>query len=276
MVIDSHVHIGNELECKNIIENSKFKDLYKIYSCINPKTISEQNVFLKDVDNYFAIPLFFCETNIEKANLDLVKYAESDKRAIPILLLCKNKYLKNLIFLLDYNILKEHFTLHNPNDVSDRNETYEYLNNKEGFLLLHTLSNSTFSHVMRLRKEYPKMKIIVAHLGRNGKGDYDFTTDMIDKLYKDDNIFTDISTIDNPDLIIYAIKRFGSSRILYGSDFPFNKNPGIREKDYIEPVIKANLKADEYDKLFYENALEILKNTKINKERNKKYDELER
>ena len=74
------------------------------------------------------------------------------------------------------------------------------------------------------RHEYPKMKIIVAYLGRNGKGEYDFTSDMIDKLYSDENIYTDISTIENPDLIKYAFKKFGNSRILYGSDFPFEKN----------------------------------------------------
>ena len=109
------------------------------------------------------------------------------------------------------------------------------------------------------------MKIIVAHLGRNNLCDYDFTTDMIDKLYLDENIYTDISTIDNPDLIKYAFKKFGSTRILYGSDFPFEKNPEIREKNYIQPAIRANLKEDEYDNLFYRNAMEIIRASKVKK-----------
>lgn len=266
MLIDSHIHIGEEEECRNIIENSKYKDLYRIYSCFNPKTINDTEIFLKDVDNFFAIPLFFCETNIEQANDDLIKRIENNPKAIPVLLMCKNQCLKNLIFLLDYKILKEHFTLHNPQDISDRNETYDYLNSKEGFLLLHTLSNSTYKHVMNLRKEYPKMKIIVAHLGRNGTGDFDFTTDMIDKLHSDENIYTDISTIQDPKLIKYAFKKFGSSRILYGSDFPAEKNPGIKENDYIQPALKANLKDNEYDDLFFRNAKEIIRTAKITKE----------
>ena len=219
--------------------------------------------------------MFFCETNVEKANYNLIKRVEDNSKAIPILLMCKNQNLNNLIFLLNYNILKEHFTLHNPKDISDRNETYDYLNSQEGFLLLHTLSGSTYQHVMSLRKEYPKMKIIVAHLGRNGNADYDFTTDMIDKLYSDENIYTDISTIENPDLIRYAFKKFGSSKILYGSDFPFEKNRGIREKDYVQPAIRANLKDDEYDNLFYSNAEKIIRVTKIRKRRNDVKDEME-
>lgn len=276
MLIDSHIHIGMEHECEETIKNSEYKDIYKIYSCINPTTIRDTDIFLRDVDNFFAIPLFFCETNVEKANVDLIKRVENDSKAIPILLMCKNQYLSNLIFLLNYNILKEHFTLHNPKDISDRNETYDYLNSQEGFLLLHTLSNSTYQHVMRLRKEYPKMKIIVAHLGRNGRCDYDFTTGMIDRLYSDENIYTDISTIQNPDLIKYAFKKFGSSKILYGSDFPFENNPGIRENDYIQPAIRANLKDPEYDNLFFRNAEKIIKSAKIRKEGNSIKDEMER
>ncbi|MBR3249630.1 MAG: amidohydrolase family protein [Clostridia bacterium] len=269
MLIDSHIHLGNKKECEEIINNSRYKNKYKIYSCINPKTIDGTDIFLRDVDGFFAIPLFFCETDIEKANTELINRVENDSRAIPILLMCKNENLNNLIFLLNYNILKEHFTLHNPHDISDRNETYDYLNSKGGFLLLHTLSSSTYQHVITLRKQYPKMKIIVAHLGRDGKCDYDFTTDMIDKLHSDENIYTDISTIQNPKLIRYAFKRFGSSRILYGSDFPFERTPGIKEEDYIQPAIKANLKGYEYDDLFYRNAEEIIRTAYIEKGRDK-------
>ena len=275
MLIDSHIHLGDKEECEEIIKTSKYKDYYRVYSCINPKTINGTDTFLKDVDNFFAIPLFFCETNIEKANEELIKRIDNNSKAIPILLLCKNQHLNNLIFMLNYNILKEHFTLHDSKDITDRNETYDYLNSQGGFLLLHTLSNSTYGHVMNLRKQYPNMKIIVAHLGRNGSCDYDFTKDMIDKLYSDENIFTDISTIKNPDLIKYAFKKYGSSRILYGSDFPFEKEPGIREKDYIQPAIKANLKENEYDNLFYKNANEIINMSKIKKKGDEKQYEME-
>ncbi len=272
MLIDSHIHIGNEKECEDIIKNSKFKDVYRIYSCINPKTIPTTANFIKDVDKYFAIPLFFCETNIEDANKLLVRQIQNDNKAIPILLLCKNTNLKDLILLLDYNIVKEHFTLHNPNDITDRDEVYDYLNEKEGFLLLHTLSKSTYSHVINLRREYPNMRIIVAHLGRNNTCDIKYTREMIDRLHSDERIYTDISTITNSELIKYVMRRFGKTRVLYGSDFPFEVNPGVSQKDYMNPAIKANLRDDEYDYLFYENANYIINSARTRKKKEEEYE----
>ena len=70
MIIDAHIHIGERDWCKKTIETSEYKDLYRIYSCIDPEVVSETNEFLKGVDKYFTIPLFFCESNIEKTNAD--------------------------------------------------------------------------------------------------------------------------------------------------------------------------------------------------------------
>ena len=272
MLIDSHIHIGNEKECEEIIKNSKYKNVYRIYSCINPKTINSTKRFLRDVDKYFAIPLFFCETNIEDANRLLLKQIENDSKAIPILLLCKNQNLNDLILLLDYHIIKEHFTLHNPDNIKDRDEVYDYLNDKEGFLLLHTLSKSTYPHVMSLRKEYPNMRIIVAHLGRDSTCDVKYTKEMIDRLHSDEKIYTDISTISKPELIKYVMSKFGKTRVLYGSDFPFETNPEITEKEYMNPAIKANLRDDEYDYLFYKNANNIINSTKVKRDREEEYE----
>lgn len=261
MIIDSHVHIGKKDECENIIKNSKFKDIYRLYSCINPDTIDNTKKFLKDVDKYFAIPLFFCETDIEEANKLLLDMIKNDKKAIPILLLPKNN--NNTINLLKYNILKEHFSLHNPNDISDRIESYKYLNDVNGFLLLHTLSSETLRHVKYLRNNFPNMRIIVAHLGRNAKCDYEYTKNIIDTFSEDDKIYTDISTIDNPDLIKYAVKKYGSNRVLYGSDFPFEKSPNITEMEYMISLEKACLTTKEKQDLLYNSANNILKLSKI-------------
>ena len=263
MLIDSHVHIGDKEWCKNIIETSKYKDLYKIYACINPEYISNTNEFLADVSAYFAIPLFFCESNIEETNKRLLESIKDDKRAIPILLVCNNENKMELFEQLQYNILKEHFTLHNPDTYKDRSDIYNYLSQNNGYLLLHTFSSKTLEYVLMLRKEFPNMNIIVAHLGRDSIGSYEFTSKMIDSISNDDKIFTDISTISNPELIKYAVQKFGKDRVLYGSDFPFEVNKIMKESDFMHPAQMANLKADEYENLFYNNSNEIIKKAKI-------------
>lgn len=263
MVIDAHVHIGEREWCKKIIENSKYKDLYRIYSCIDPEVISETNDFLKEVDKYFAIPLFFCETNIEEANNKLITKINNDKNAIPILLLPNSDNIKDLVLRLNYNILKEHFTLHNPNNYLERAQSYEYLSEKNGYLLLHTFTKDTITYVKKLRDNFPNMKIIIAHLGRDPKQTPEFIKNTINTFYGDDKIYTDISTITNPDLINYVVKKISSSRVLYGSDFPFSTEKGTRTSDFIKTINEANLTSSENDDLLYKTADNIINTSKI-------------
>ena len=263
MIIDAHIHIGEKDWCKKTVETSKYKDLYRIYSCIDPEVVSETNDFLKDIDKYFAIPLFFCESNIEKANSDLMLRIKDDKKAIPILLLPSSNHMNELLLNLKYNILKEHFTLHNPDNYLERAVVYDYLSETNGYLLLHTFTKNIISHVKKLRANFPNMKIIVAHLGRDPKQTINFTTNVIDTFYSDQKIYTDVSTITNPELIKYAVKKYGSSRILYGSDFPFSTESGTRSEDFIVTALKANLTSSEYDNLFYKTADNIISTSKI-------------
>lgn len=62
---------------------------------------------------------------------------------------------------------------------------------------------------------------------------------------------------------------------MYGSDFPFEKNPGITETEYMKPALMANLTDDDYDRLFYKNALDIIKESKREKKGEKENGEME-
>lgn len=263
MLIDSHVHIGNKEWCEDVLHTSEYKELYRIYSCIKPEFISNTQDFLKDVTYYFSIPLFFCENNIEETNKKHLERISLDSKAIPVLLLCNNRNKESLFNILEYNLLKEHFTLHNPDDYKNRSELYEYLSQKNGYLLLHTFSGKTLEYVVKLRNEFPGLNIIVAHLGRDPKGTFKYTSQIIDRLYKDEHVLTDISTISNPKLIKYAVGKFGSERVLYGSDFPFEVNGIVTEKDFMLPALNANLSSFEYDNLFYNNSNSIIGKSKI-------------
>lgn len=263
MLIDTHIHIGDRDECHYIVNNSKYRNIYRLYSCIKPDVILETDRYLQDVDKYFAIPLFFFETDIDEANTKLIDKVENDKKAIPVLLLPRNNSVEKTSEMMNYRILKEHFSLHSPSDISDRNESYDYLSQIGGILLLHTLENDTLSHVQRLRKEFPNMIILLAHLGRNSRCDYEFTKNVIDNLYHDDKIITDISTVNNELLIRYAIDKYGKDRVLYGSDFPFEKESNCCEEDFMQAALKANLNDDEKECLFYKNAERVIGYSKI-------------
>lgn len=263
MLIDTHIHIGDRDECQYLVNNSIYRDIYRLYSCIKPDAISSTDEFLKDVDKYFAIPLFFFETDIDKANDKLLKKIEEDKKAVPILLLPRNESINRTKNIMQYKILKEHFSLHSPKDISDRDSAYDFLSQIGGILLLHTLEDYTLNHIKHLRKEFPNMHILLAHLGRNSRCDYSFTRDMIDSLYSDDKIITDISTVNNEFLIRHAINKYGKERILYGSDFPFETDSKNREKNFMETALRASLSDDEKEHLFYKNAERVIQYTKV-------------
>lgn len=153
--------------------------------------------------------------------------------------------------------------MHNPDSYLDRADAYDYLSQENGYLLLHTFTKNIVSHVKNLRENFPNMNIIIAHLGRDPKQSFDFTTNVINTFYKDQNVYTDVSTITNPELIKYAIKKYGSSRVLYGSDFPFSTERGTRSKNFVSNVFKSNLNSSEYDDLFYKTADNIINKSKI-------------
>lgn len=263
MIIDSHVHIGDRDLCEYTVKNSPYKDIYRAYGCIDPEVVSTTSEFLKDVDRYWAIPLFFCEYDIDKTNEDLLNQIKNDEKAVPILLLTKNESLDRLKDMMQYKIIKEHFMLHSPLDITDRDDTYDYLSQIEGYLLLHTLSKHTVEHIQNLRKEFPNMNIITAHLARNNVCDYDYTCGVIDLFKNDDRIFADISTVHNPLLIKYAMEKYGKDRLMYGSDFPFEKPVGVKESDFIQVVLDAKLKEDELESLYHETAERIERDAKI-------------
>lgn len=263
MLIDTHIHIGDRNECQYIVDNSIYRNIYRLYSCIKPEVISLTNEFLMDVDKYFAIPLFFFETDIDDANIKLLNKIKGDSRAIPVLLLPKNESISRTQEIMKYKILKEHFSLHSPKDISDRDDAYDYLSQIGGILLLHTLEDYTLSHIKYLRKEFPNMHILLAHLGRNSHCDYIFTKNIIESLCSDDKIITDISTVDNELLIRYAINKYGKERVLYGSDFPFETDAENREKNFMKMALRASLSDDEKEHLFYKNAERVIQYAKI-------------
>lgn len=74
---------------------------------------------------------------------------------------------------------------------------------------------------------------------------------------------TDISTVKNLELIKYAIKMYGSNRVLFGTDFPYEVSPEIKLEKYLENLHLLNLKSQEMDNILFNNALNIIEDSKV-------------
>lgn len=252
-IIDSHVHIGDYLRIKEILKNTKYINKFRLYSAINPDVIIMQNKYLDDTTGYFAIPIVFKEIDIFEENNYVINKIMRDERALPVPLIDQNRR-----FVEGYSLIfKEHFLLHNYLDMKLREDTYTYLNKWGGFLLLHSDDSIRIPYIKKLINNYPYMNIIIAHMGRNVFEDYQFSADVIDHFYKNENILFDTSTITNPEIIKYGIARCGSERILYGSDFPYEKKVTDIEENFIRVLYK--LKSGDFENIVYNNSNKIKK-----------------
>ena len=75
------------------------------------------------------------------------------------------------------------------------------------------------AEIREMCTRYPSLKLILAHVGRsfhspNVKG--------IDQVSDLPNVWYDMSAVCEPEAMIYLLKKLGSSRLLWGSDFPLS------------------------------------------------------
>lgn len=233
---DSHVHIGDYDITNNLLNNSKYKDKYRLYSAIDPEVIRQQDEYVRELEDFFVIPLFLKESEIMDCNKFVLNYCSNNK-GVPVLLVDNNKN-----FIDDYKIpfFKEHFLLHSNRDYKERSLYYNYLNDNKGYLLLHCKDDIRNEYVSKLLDEYNNISIIVAHLGRDVYENSQFIKNGLLMFKNDERVLFDISTINNLKNIDLALNIIGSERLLYGTDFPFEchnlediKNKRCQLIDYI-------------------------------------------
>ena len=250
-IIDSHVHIGDYERVKNILKNSIYLNKYRLYSAIDPNAILNTRNYLSDTEGYFAIPIVFKEIDIAEENAFLEEHARTDKKAIPVPLIEPNaSSFRSLLY-------KEHFLIHDYENFESRYDTYRFLNENGGYLLIHCDDSIRVDYINHLHKTFPNMHIIIAHMGRNVFENYDFSTNIIDQFHSKDNIMFDTSTITNPEILRYGISKCGSERILYGSDFPYEKKVDDSEDKFTEIIYSLGLPANDAENIFYNNAYRI-------------------
>lgn len=254
-IYDSHVHVGEMQKIKDIVQNSIYKNRYRLYSSVDYRVVSEIDNYLDNVEGYFAMPIVFKEISIKEENKFLHEYCKRHSNALEVPLI--DSY--NNCDIIDNSIYKEHFALHDYRALQSREKYYSFLNKINGFLILHCKDSVRIEYINAIVKKYPKINIIIAHLGRDVYENFSFCKNVIDAFYGFENIFFDISTITNEDLIKYALNRCGSTKILFGTDFPYEKNCGQTIYDYCNMIMDLKISLKDKEKIFFENADSIKK-----------------
>jgi len=100
-------------------------------------------------------------------------------------------------------------------------------------IILHLpkIINYCLVDLLKLLKDFPGLKVVLAHLGLS-KVVLPGMKEACLKVASFKNVFLDTSLITSPERVKLAIDCFGYERIMYGSDEPLNL---IRSKPYLNP-----------------------------------------
>ena len=150
--------------------------------------------------------------------------------------------------------IKEHFYLDKDVDKDKLFTIYDCLLNQQKPLLIHPHLIERVEKIHWLKKNFPRLKIILAHSGRK----WPFTGDdvletVIPQLKHYDDIFFDTSSIRDSSVITDIVKIIGSERVLFGSDYPFSQSGEDVYDVEQQTVQQADLNELAKENIFFRN-----------------------
>jgi uncharacterized protein len=120
----------------------------------------------------------------------------------------------------------------------------EVLNQRHAWVTLHVPKADRLGHpaniaeIRQIRRQYPNVVLVIAHLGRNYTMPH--AGQSLPQLADDAGLFFDISAVLNPDVLGFAMKTIGPSRLLYGTDNPIFYMRGRRQYHGTSYVNRTN------------------------------------
>lgn len=115
---------------------------------------------------------------------------------------------------------------------------------------LHTDEKTNMDNLEMAVKKFPNITFVGAHPQQK-----EYLQRHISLLKKYDNYYLDLSGkgLNRFGMVTFLVNKCGKDKILFGTDFPIC-NP----KMYVQAVLYENLKTDELEAIFYNNAKRIL------------------
>lgn len=245
-VCDVHIHLGRSGGIYHTLHDTEIESFIKKYQ----------------IQHLFLMPF---ELDVEKANLKIHELSKIHNEIHGLYWIQKHRIKENLNELT--NLLgdgvvgvKFHGTYE---ELPISNEVYkpilEFLNDKEAILLVHAgrfkegdiTSNTSYQHVVNVAKLYPKIKVIMGHMGGN---DTSIVKNALESSKNLKNIWFETSGITTPYRVERGVDIIGPERILFGSDSPWcsfrSMYYGV-EDSLLDEKIK--------ELIFYKNFFKLLK-----------------
>lgn len=244
-VNDIHIHLGRTNGANN------FLDPNHLFDFIEQFQINE-------------VALMPFEVDTDKINQKIIELSKEHKKIHGFFWIQKHR-IKEDVDILKKELgegligVKFHGSYENlPVSSEIYDPIMQLLHDKNSLLLVHCgrykdgypESATSFLHGLKIAEKYPKIKVILAHMGGN---DTTIVKRAVNSAVEFDNVYFDTSGISTPFRVEYATKFLGPKRILFGSDYPWCSFRGIYygvEDSLIDDKSK--------DMIFHENFTKIL------------------
>jgi len=243
-VCDAHVHIGRSAGINHSLHLNEIDSFIEKFH----------------IEHMFLFPF---ELDIDVSNEQVGKLAIQNKKIHSLYWIQKN-HIRRDSELLSKHIGEKYYGVKfhgSYENLPITNEIYQpvldVLNDKNAILLVHNgrfkdgdiSSNTSYQHAVFVAKKYPRIKVIMAHMGGND-------TSIVNKALVASknlkNIWFETSGITTPFRIEMAVDIIGPERILFGSDAPWCSFRAIYygvEDTLLDEKIKSMI--------FYENFVKL-------------------
>lgn len=255
---DAHLHYGRRDVVETIVNSSPLAAKYPCYRTVQFETMDGyQSQFLgHNVEKIVLVPFVFREQDKAEENKRVLDFAnQDDAHRFPYALLDES----DIEFIgrhrHDYVGVKEHIVLHQSVLTKEKLVIFEQLRDFNMTLLLHSERARRFEYVKSILLNLPGIKVQIAHMGRGLPGDIANIYAMLEAFAADESVTFDTSTTRDPKIIEVAVKKIGSERILYGSDFPFYIESSSEDimNSQIEQIMRAKIIDKQREDIFYHN-----------------------
>lgn len=238
-IFDAHLHYGETERMRRTALTSDLRDTFPCYSIVQFSGMDDYLLRLKEhgIEKTAVVPFVFRELDKTQENSQVLDFSEKlPGVCFPYALLDEED-----TSFLDENFrrivgLKEHIVLHKTALTPKRREIFARMEQWGLTLLLHSNSGCRIDYVRQILGEFPRMKVQIAHMGRDKTGSVPFMLEVLEAMRPYENVVFDTSTVRIPEVVAQAVNLIGPDRILYGSDFPF-----FMDKDGTEDIMEAQI-----------------------------------
>lgn len=257
-ICDAHLHYGLRPVMEQIVTTSPLAQKFPCYRMtqLNAMDRYEALFVQHDVDRTVLVPFVFREVSIPEENTAVLEFARKDpEHRYPYALLDESDPGFIGRHCRDYVGIKEHIILNESILTPEKRIIFEQLRDHGMTFLIHSQLIRRVEYLTQVLKEFPGIKIQVAHMGRGKPGDTEVIRQSLEAFRPYENVTFDTSTTREPWVIEQAVDIVGADRILYASDLPFfmdGPEEDIMDAQ-IRQILEARISDDQREAIFCKN-----------------------